>query len=288
MIITNKYNLPDVLMRFARGKNYSKGDAKLSVTELIDSPRVVALKHKHFDEMEQDVSDTVFSLFGTAVHHILEKYSESDVIKEQRYFKEINGWKISGAIDRQVITPHGRIIEDWKVTSSYTVMAGKIDWEYQLNLYAYLVRAHGHEVSGLKINAIVRDWARRNVGKTDYPETPIVQIDVPLWSFEDQDNFIKQRIALHAATVMDDPPLCTPDERWAKPETWALQKVGAKRATKVFYLKEEADAANKPGFEVIHRPGVNTRCVSFCDVKQYCDFGRQLGDTNAEDSSSPS
>jgi len=165
-------------------------------------------------------------------------------------------------------------------------MAGKIDWEYQLNLYAYLVRAHGHEVSGLKINAIVRDWARRNVGKTDYPETPIVQIDVPLWSFEDQDNFIKQRIALHAATVMDDPPLCTPDERWAKPETWALQKVGAKRATKIFYLKEDADAALKPGLEIIHRPGVNTRCVSFCDVKQYCDFGRQLGDTNAEDSSS--
>ena len=43
MNITNKYNLPDVLLRFARNKNYSKGDAKLSVTELIDSPRVVAL-----------------------------------------------------------------------------------------------------------------------------------------------------------------------------------------------------------------------------------------------------
>ena len=110
MNITNKYNLPDVLLRFARNKNYSKGDAKLSVTELIDSPRVVALKHKHFDEMEQDVSDTVFSLFGTAVHHILDKFSEEDVITEQRYFKEINGWKISGAIDRQVVTPHGRII----------------------------------------------------------------------------------------------------------------------------------------------------------------------------------
>ena len=289
MNITNKYNLPDVLMRFARNKNYSKGDAKLSVTELIDSPRVVALKHKHFDEMEQDVSDTVFSLFGTAVHHILEEFSEEDVITEQRYFADINGWKVSGAIDRQVVTPHGRIIEDWKVTSSFAVMQGKIEWEHQLNCYAYLARAHGHNVVGLKINAIVRDWARRNVGRqADYPEAPIVQIDVPLWSYEEQSAFIKSRIALHAATIMDDPPLCTPDERWAKPETWAIMKPGAKRALKVFLLEQEAKDAVKPGQEIVHRPGANTRCTSFCDVRQYCDFGRQLGEASEADSISAS
>ena len=292
MIITNKYNLPEVLVRFAQGKHYSRGDAHRSVTQLINSPRIVALEERHHEELEQDISDVLFSLLGTATHYILDKYSdESTVIREQRMFATVNGWRISGAMDRQEITAAGRIIEDWKVTSVYAVMNEKIDWEYQLNCYAFLVRLAGHRVCKLMINAVIRDWAKRNnAGKDGYPEAPIMQIDVPLWSFEEQENFIKQRIALHAATVMDDPPMCTPDERWMKPDQWAVIKVGNKRAFKVFLTEAEAQelVAQKSGFTVVHRPGQPTRCMSFCPVKQFCDYGSTLGESNEADSNSAS
>ncbi len=291
MNITNKYDLPEVLVKFARAKNYSRGDARLSVTQLINSPRIVALQERHHDEMEQDISDVLFSLLGTATHYVLDQYSDhAEVITEQRLFHTINGWKISGAIDRQVTTPEGRILEDWKVTSAYAAMSGKSEWEEQLNCYAYLVRAHGHAVVGLKINAIIRDWARRNAGKDGYPDAPIMQINVPLWTYEEQESFIKQRIALHAATVMDDPPMCTPDERWMKPDQWAVIKAGNKRAFKVFLTEAEAKelANQKPGFDVVHRPGQPTRCMSFCPVKQFCDYGSTLGESSEADSNSAS
>lgn len=292
MIITNKYNLPEVLVRFAQGKHYSRGDAHRSVTQLINSPRIVALEERHHEELEQDISDVLFSLLGTATHYILDKYSdESTVIREQRMFATVNGWRISGAMDRQEITAAGRIIEDWKVTSVYAVMNEKIDWEYQLNCYAFLVRLAGHRVCKLMINAVIRDWAKRNVGKVEgYPPAPLHQIEIPLWTFEEQEAFVKERIALHAATVMDDPPLCTPDERWMKPSTWAVQKPGAKRALKVFLVESEAQemVVGKKDLEVVHRPGVNTRCLNFCRVRQFCDFGKQLGESNEADSNSAS
>ena len=289
MIITNKFDLPEVLVKFARAKNYSKGDARLSVTQLINSPRIVALQEKHYDEMEQDISDVLFSLLGTATHYILDQYTDrTSIITEERLFHTVNGWKISGAIDRQVITPDGRILEDWKVTSAYAATSGKSEWEEQLNCYAYLVRSAGHDVIGLKINAIIRDWAKRNAGKQGYPDAPVMQIDIPLWSFDEQEAFVKQRIALHAATVMDDPPMCTPDERWMKPDQWAVLKTGNKRATKVFLTEAEAKemVASKAGFEVVHRPGQPVRCMSFCPVKLFCDYGSTLGEANETDSTS--
>ena len=136
MNITNKHDLPEVLVKFARAKNYNRGDAKLSVTQLINSPRIVALQERHHDEMEQDISDVLFSLLGTATHYVLEQYSEEEVLTEQRYFHTINGWKISGAIDRQVKVNGGRVLEDWKVTSAYACVL-YIRIGIQLNTFSY-------------------------------------------------------------------------------------------------------------------------------------------------------
>ena len=40
MKITNKTGLPDSFLNFARDDKYTKGKADISVTTLIDSPRV--------------------------------------------------------------------------------------------------------------------------------------------------------------------------------------------------------------------------------------------------------
>ena len=43
-MITNKYGLPEAFVNFAKLDKYSKGDADISVTQLIDSPRVLLMR----------------------------------------------------------------------------------------------------------------------------------------------------------------------------------------------------------------------------------------------------
>jgi hypothetical protein len=76
--ITNKHNLPQTIVNALQRPTYSKGKADISVTELIAPPQLVALKHKHKDDLESDAADMVWSLFGSAVHSILEQGADDD------------------------------------------------------------------------------------------------------------------------------------------------------------------------------------------------------------------
>jgi hypothetical protein len=68
MKLTNKHGIPDTFLNVLKRPTYSKGRAHLSATQLLNSPKIVALTKKFEDELEQDVSDMVWSLFGTAIH----------------------------------------------------------------------------------------------------------------------------------------------------------------------------------------------------------------------------
>ena len=177
MNITNKFGLPQPFVDFIKNDKYNRGDADISVTSLIDSPRVALMRQKHKDEIEIDAIDQIWSLFGTSVHAILER-SEDDMFSEteQRLYADVEGWRLSGAIDRQEINKdNGTVsIVDYKVTSVWSVIFGKIEWERQLNCYAYLCESNYHpiftpfskqkkEVSKLNICAILRDWKRKKI-----------------------------------------------------------------------------------------------------------------------------
>jgi len=49
MKLTNKFNIPQTFVNVLDRPTYSKGKANLSVTQLINSPKIVALTKK-FDE----------------------------------------------------------------------------------------------------------------------------------------------------------------------------------------------------------------------------------------------
>jgi hypothetical protein len=251
----------------------------------MSSPRIVQLKRKHWEELTEDASDMVWSLFGTAIHNILEHGKDEHHIVEERVFTVVNGFTISGAIDLQEVYEDGIVLSDYKTSSVYAVMNQKIDWEYQLNCYAYLVRkAKGVTVKKLQIVAIVRDWARRDTAREGYPKAPIVVIDIPLWSVERQDEYIKQRIHLQESAFFDievgsDIAECTPEEMWEKPEYFAVKKDGGVRAKSVHEKQEDAERAlaqanekAKKGetFIIEHRPGARTRCEGFCQVAAFC------------------
>jgi hypothetical protein len=293
MKITNNFGMPQPFVDFAINDKYSKGKADISVTTLIDSPKIRLMKEKHDHEIEVDAVDMVWALFGTAVHSVLENSKQSeDIITEERLYSTISGWVLSGAVDRQEIKDDQITIVDYKVTSVWSVIYGKPEWENQLNCYAYLVNDKNafnkRNVTNLKICAILRDWNRREAErKPDYPQAPIVFVDIPLWDHEKASKYIINRMALHqeAQILYDmhgDLGLCSDEDTWKKPDTWAVKKKGQKRALRVLDTEKDAkeyiewhnktdDAyIKKANLEIEFRGGEYTRCSNYCSVADFC------------------
>jgi len=278
--ITNNHNLAAPIVKALSRDDYTRGNSHRSVTQLIDSPRVRILRERHWDSLEEDISEKLWSVLGTAVHKVFEDHSGEDVISEERLFVEVDGWVISGAIDLQDADGPS----DYKCTSVWAVIHEKVEWEYQLNAYAWLMRhAKGVHSKKLSIIAVMRDWNRRQAeSSNDYPQAPIATLDIPMWSDEEQDAFMDHRIGLHKdaefRNLVDERlPDCTDEERWTKPSTYAVKKGTNKRALRVFDSQDEAQSYieqneldNKHHIE--HRLGEYTRCAgNWCRVAEFCD-----------------
>jgi len=264
MKFTNKFNLPQTFVNVIHRPTYSKGKAHISATEIINSPRIVQLKKKHWDDIEQDASEMVWSLFGSAVHNILEHGKDKNHIVEERLHLEYEGWHISGAIDLQELEPNGTMtVSDYKVTGAWAVMNEKDDWHRQLNIYGWMVeKVKKVPVGKLQIIAIIRDWSARDAAsKEGYPQSPVATIDIPLWTFEEREAFI------------------TPEEMWEKKTSYALKKDGNVRAKSVHETLEDAEKAlakseetakKNEKFAIEVRQGERTRCRSYCQVSPFC------------------
>lgn len=286
MKLTNNHALPETIINVIRRPEYNKGRANMSVTELLNSPRIVQLKRKHWDDLTEDAADMVWSIFGTAIHGVLEHGKGDTHIVEERIHVELDSMRISGAIDLQEVEPDGIVVSDYKTTSAWAVMNEKQDWHNQLNSYAYLVeKAKKIPVKKLQIVAIVRDWNRRDAANRDgYPKAPIVVIEIPLWSFEERESYVRQRISLHGDAFFEmetggEMPECTSDEMWEKQTLYALKKDGNIRAKSVHDTRESAEqslaaatekAKKGEKFLIEVREGGRTRCESFCQVAPYC------------------
>ncbi len=279
MKITNKYNVPETLMALATKEYYSKGKADFSVTEIISPPQIQRLRKKHYEQIEQDVSDMLWSLLGSALHVVAERGQTENHITEERLHVEIDGVVLSGAIDLQKTTESGIVITDYKFTSAWAIRQDKFEWEAQQNIYAWLVsKAKNEKVSGVQICALIRDWSRREAAvKADYPPAPIQVLELPLWPLERTEAYIRERLEAHRnAKVADDwgdpLPECTEEERWIRTTQYAVKREGRKTAIRVLDSEEEAKelAEKEKGFVEI-RKGEAIRCANnFCGVNQWC------------------
>jgi len=289
MVITNNAGYPEALVKAVENDSYSRGEGvDRSVTGLLAPPRQAALKEIHGHEIVEDVSDRTYALYGQLVHLLLERAGEQsrNAINEQRLYTEVNGWKISGQTDTLTLTEDQRswTISDFKFVTSYKFKrsySGELvipeDYEQQLNMYGHLLRENGFKVDGLKIVAIYRDWSKLEAKRDkNYPQLGAETHEVPLWSEERAKAFIEERVRLHQAAE-NDLPECTDDERWAKPDKYALMPTAKSvRARKLFDSRVDATtwaAANnmKPGFVVDHRKGANVRCENYCVVSEWCE-----------------
>ena len=292
MKYTNIHNIPEEIIRAVHNDSYSKGASTISVTGLLRPPQMRLLEEKHIDDISVDVSDEIWKLLGQSVHNILERANENnkDTITEQRMFSVVKDWTISGQTDS--IDIKDNILKDYKVTSVWSIVSaqteGKAEWEQQLNLYAYLYRKNtGKNIDGLNIIAIARDWNKnqymRNGG--NYPPSPISVIEVRLWTDEEQEEFVNQRVSIHQDAeigylINNDLPLCTDAERWRRKDTYRVEKKGRKSAVRVLDTQDEADEfmeghKDKKQMNIVFAKGECIRCANYCDVAQFCNQNKE-------------
>lgn len=292
MKITNKHNVPETLVALASRDYYSKGRADYSVTEIISPPRIQRLRRQHHENMEQDVSDMLWQLLGSALHVVAERGAADNHITEERIIADIGDVKLSGAIDIQKVTPEGIIITDYKFTSAWALRQDKPEWEAQQNIYAWLVeKVKGKKVIGVQICALIRDWSRREASvKADYPQAPIQVLELPLWPLERTEEYIKERIEAHRMSKVqadwgDELPPCSDDDRWVRETKYAVKREGRKTAIRVFDTQHEADelAEKEKGYVEV-RKGEAIRCTgNFCGVAQWCSqYQQSLKEANDE------
>ncbi len=287
MKITNKFNLPSTIADAlaASQARYSKGDAWMSVTGLQKPPRIGLLSKKHWKDLTEDVSDSVWKLFGSAIHTVLEdgNTGSNALIKEERLSIDVLGQTISGAIDLQEITDFGIEITDYKMTRAISVMPDSFSlpsWTEQLNSYATLVEENkGLPVTQLSICAILRDHSPAQAERQeDYPVTPIVMVDIELWSKEQRLSWLESRVQAHLGaelshSTIETLPLCTDEERWKRGDKWAVKtSANAARAKRVFDSEQDAKdlCAENPTWVIEHRPAQPIRCQSYCEVAKFC------------------
>ena len=284
MIITNHTGLPEPVFKALTRNDYSKGKSNRSVTQLIDSPRVRVLRKENDEKIEEDAADMLWSVLGTAVHKMFEEHEADQHIVEERLYAEIDNWIISGAIDIQREEGDGSVtILDYKCTSAWSVIYGKSEWDKQLNFYAWLAEHDkGCTVGALKICAVLRDWQRKKAEvDSSYPQAPIVIVDIPLWSRQVRDEYVRERVRIHQEAEFErltggDLPLCSDEERWKKDDQFAVKKIGTKRAIKLFDSMDDAFAYMKENQEIETRKGRSIRCEdNYCKVAEFCDQYRR-------------
>ena len=288
MKYTNRHNIPQEIINAVHNDSYSKGKATISATGLLQPPRIRLLAQENYEKLTIDVSDEIWKLLGQSVHTILERANENneDVITEQRMFTVVNDWTVSGQTDS--IDVKSNTLKDYKVTSVWSIVSalkeGKVEWEQQLNIYAYLYKqTTGKTIDQLNIIAIARDWNKNQYLRSggDYPPSPVTVLDIDLWSDEEQEDFIKQRVSIHQEAevdylINDKLPLCTDEERWRRKDTYRVEKKGRKTAVRVLDTQEEADEyveghKDSKLLKVVEAKGECVRCANYCDVAEFCN-----------------
>lgn len=276
MRFTNRLNLPQALADAVSNDPYDNGGAWRSVTQLISPPRLVQLKKVHDDEIEEDVSDRIYSLYGQIVHQILQRANTKDIV-EERVFTTQRGKSISGGFDVLQLQ-QGRLI-DWKFSTVWKAIGTNEDWVAQVNLLALLFRRKGMDINFLEIILLMRDHSKPRARREgEYPQLPVKRIPIPLWTRTEQECYLDHRVELHLKAE-EALPLCTASERWAKPNIYAVMKKGNKHAIKggVCSSLEDAEALIKKDAEryLEIRPGENTRCLDYCAASKFCTQHQQ-------------
>ena len=279
MIITNKLGLPQPFVEMAK-RDYEYKSKQYSVTSLLRGIRETILLRRYHNDIEQDVSDMIWLLFGTAVHNVLDHQKEGEHEFKEEYLKvPIGDYTLSGRFD--LYNFKDKKITDYKTCSVWKIIYGDFeDWKQQLLIYAYMLKSIGFEVNKGEVVAIMKDHSKTQAKrKADYPQLPVKKIT---FEFTEQDfveieKWLKNKFAeiTIAEQLPDDElPLCTQEERFNDGDKFAVMKKGRKRAMRVLDSMEEAEKwkENNGGDFIEIRPGEDKKCADYCAANMFCSY----------------
>jgi len=282
MTYTNKLNLPQAFVDAVMEQENEHHKADYSVTELLKGETEIALTMLHKNELEVDASDCINTLFGSAVHSILEKHGGQDT---EVYMEcDLNGHILSGKAD--II--ESDLITDWKTCSSWKITFKDFtDWRKQLMAYAYLHVMNTNEaITNGRIVALIKDWSPTNAERdSSYPQSPVAVLNFE-WDWSEvtelANEFVNKINKVEESIKTNNFPPCSEEDRWHEADTWALMKKERKSAIKLYDNEEDAKSAcNKPELYVEHRPGKDRKCDKYCDVGR-CGFCPYYNSTHKE------
>lgn len=206
---------------------YSKGEAEVSVTQLINPPGQRVLYNKYSNEVEVKASTLLAATIGNTIHDAIEDATYHGQ-SERRLFAEVLGWRISGGMDHY----HDGVLMDYKTCNVVKVIyktcpEGSVDeWERQLNCYAFILRANGIEINKLKIWAWFKDWNQWTMKAAEskgdifepnvrggYPHAAQMAFDINLWDEKRTEEYVHTRVKMHQEAEKGL-IFCPKDELW--------------------------------------------------------------------------
>ena len=144
------------------------------------------------------------------------------------------------------------------------------------------------------IEALIKDWKESySLRDEKYPQQPIQVYEYDIWSFDQSEEYIKERLELHFPKDENEIPECSEEEMWVTEEKWEAKKKGHSRATKLFDSEREAlswiadqDHRTTKGttFEdgyITKRTIDRRRCEgNWCNVAQFCEQYKKFKENN--------
>jgi len=278
MKITNRANLPEALVKAVSVRRHND-PGRLSATTLLNGTKQIILTDRHWDELEDDVSDRFWAIIGTAIHSVLE-YEGKDEFAEEYMSYELDGITVTGRIDNYNMKTG--VIADYKSVSTWKIVYKDYDdWRKQGLIYAWLLFKNGFEVKKCQFIALIKDHSKLDAKRNpEYPQQPmcVYEFDVTPELLEEIEVFLKAKVADYKQRreeADDDIPPCSASERWEKPTKFAVKKGSNKRAYRVMDTMEEAETLASdmgPGYSIETRPGESTRCMGYCLCCKHCNF----------------
>lgn len=278
MKFTNTKNLPAFLHR-ALSKDEYQRRKEYSVTEILKSDRAIILERRHYDEIEVDVSDSMWRMLGTSVAKMLEKGEGANDLQEERLFEKT--LELTGAID--YYDSAEKTLYDVKVTSIWKFKKKEYDdYIRQLEIYAWLLnKTLGFDVYKIANILILRDATAREI------DCPIQVVEHEMTGYIEQipvSVWCAYRIShLHNIENMpdDELPFCSSVYRWAKPSWWGVywneSKSEQPRAVAICNTEAEAKkeaeimAAKGKTYRIEYHEGEQFKRCEYCNAKPFCN-----------------
>lgn len=286
MRITNRMNLPYGLVRAVSPEPHNR-PGEISATTLIAGVKNIILTQRHWGELEDDVSDRIWAVFGAAVHSLLETEGETD-FTEIDMRQKVSNVTVTGRLDNYDMRTG--VICDYKSTSVYKVRAGIADggesfrdYRTQGLIYAWLLQKNGLPATKCRFICLLKDHSRSEAERDpSYPQSPVHvhEFAVTADDLAEIERFIYKKVfqyELFSSTEDDLIPECDEHERWARKDVYAVKKEGRKTAVRLLATREEAEekiAELGAGHFLEVRKGESRKCKNYCLCRGFCNFYR--------------